>query len=92
MKNFFVWMQKDEGWKAVLAVVYAFICLFDFVIVPAWIGITRPPLEVLSALNTETLNIIYNQHSPFTLQGGGLFHLAFGALLTGSAISRISNK
>ena len=30
------------------------------------------------------------QHSPFTLMGGGLFHLAFGAILTGSAIG--SNK
>jgi len=92
MKNFFVWCQHSEGWKTVLALVYAFICLFDFVIVPAWIGITRPGIEVLSALDTETLNIIYNQHSPFTLQGGGLFHLAFGALLTGSAISRIPTK
>lgn len=92
MKNFFVWCQHDEGWKTVLALVYAFICLFDFVIVPAWIGITRPPLEVLSALGPETLSIVYNQHNPFTLQGGGLFHLAFGALLTGSAISRIPNK
>ena len=92
MKNFFVWCQHSEGWKTVLALVYAFICLFDFVVVPAWIGITRPSIEVLSSLDTETLNIIYNQHSPFTLQGGGLFHLAFGALLTGSAISRIPTK
>jgi hypothetical protein len=28
------------------------------------------------------------QHEPFTLKGGGLFHLSFGALLTGSAVSR----
>ena len=26
------------------------------------------------------------QHNPFTLMGGGLFHLAFGAILTGSAV------
>jgi len=26
------------------------------------------------------------QHEPFTLKGGGLFHLSFGALLTGSAV------
>ena len=75
-----------------LAFVYAGICLFDFVIVPAWIGLTRPPIEVLSALNIETLKIIYNQHQPFTLQGGGLFHLAFGALLTGSALTRTPAK
>ena len=27
------------------------------------------------------------QHQPFTLLGGGLFHLAFGAILTGSAFA-----
>jgi len=26
-----------------------------------------------------------DQHSPFTSMGGGIFHLAFGAILTGSA-------
>ena len=90
MKNFFIWCEKCEGWKTILALVYAGICLFDFVIVPAWIGITRPPIEVLAGLDAETLQIIYNQHDPFTLQGGGLFHLAFGALLTGSAITKHS--
>jgi len=90
MKNFFIWCEKCEGWKTILALVYAGICLFDFVIVPAWIGITRPPIEVLAGLDAETLKIIYNQHDPFTLKGGGLFHLAFGALLTGSAITKHS--
>ena len=28
------------------------------------------------------------QHNPFTLMGGGLFHLAFGALLTGSVFGQ----
>ena len=85
-------MQKDEGWKAMLAFVYAGICLFDFVVVPAWIGITRPPLEVMATFDIEFVKTVYTQHSPFTLQGGGLFHLAFGALLTGSALTRPSTK
>jgi hypothetical protein len=92
MKNFFIWMQKDEGWKAMLAFVYAGICLFDFVVVPAWIGITRPPLEVMATFDIEFVKTVYTQHEPFTLQGGGLFHLAFGALLTGSALTRPSAK
>ena len=92
MKHFFVWLQKDEGWKAMMAVVYAVICLFDFIIVPAWIGIMRPSIEVLQSVDPQILEIVYNQHMPFTLQGGGLFHLAFGALLTGSAINRVSSK
>jgi len=32
----------------------------------------------------EYLKKLVSQHEPFTLKGGGLFHLAFGALLTGS--------
>jgi hypothetical protein len=95
MIRFFVWMQQDEGWKTVLAVVYAMICLFDFVIVPSWIGLTREELNMALFANTtinmqvqlELIKSMYAQHEPFTLQGGGLFHLAFGALLTGSAIN-----
>jgi hypothetical protein len=33
----------------------------------------------------ELMKKLTAQHSPFTLMGGGLFHLAFGAILTGSA-------
>jgi hypothetical protein len=38
----------------------------------------------------ELMKKLTGQHSPFTLMGGGLFHLAFGAILTGSAVG--SNK
>jgi len=34
----------------------------------------------------EYLKKLVSQHEPFTLKGGGLFHLSFGALLTGSAL------
>jgi len=33
----------------------------------------------------ELMKKLTAQHSPFTLMGGGIFHLAFGAILTGSA-------
>jgi hypothetical protein len=89
-------MQQDEGWKTMLAVVYAAICVFDFVIVPSWIGITREEFNMTlfthpsinMQVQLELIKTMYSQHEPFTLQGGGLFHLAFGALLTGSALSR----
>jgi hypothetical protein len=96
MRKIFIWLQEEEGWKSLLAIVYAIICLFDFVIVPSWIGITRGlfeegiSIELLSQLDPTSqlkyLEISNYQHEPFTLKGGGLFHLAFGALLTGSAI------
>jgi hypothetical protein len=34
----------------------------------------------------EYLKKLVSQHEPFTLKGGGLFHLSFGAILTGSAL------
>ena len=102
MKTFFIWLQKDEGWKTMMALIYAIICIFDFIIVPSWIGVTRA--DVLAGFEMMTLagldptvqikliDSLTYQHTPFTLQGGGLFHLAFGALLTGSALTRNLTK
>lgn len=91
-------MSDEEGWKAVSGAVYLLICVFDFVLVPSWIGLTRigDPLHMLDiehlgqlapAVQLEVVKSLSYQHEPFTLKGGGLFHLAFGALLTGSAIA-----
>jgi hypothetical protein len=43
------------------------------------------------AIQDQVAKTITLRHSPFTLEGGGMFHIAFGALLTGSAISRIKS-
>ena len=79
---------------------YICICVFDFIIVPVWIGIVRAqidPLELLQIFQTMSdssqlalIQAFTFQHSPFTLQNGGLFHMSFGAILTGSTI--FSNK
>ena len=62
--------------------------------VPIWYGLNRPDISELMKIVNETsdtlvkldlLKTLVSQHSPFTLMGGGLFHLAFGAILTGSA-------
>ena len=79
-------------WTALI--VYLVICVFDFMVVPIWFGIMRPDYttflaEVRSIEDTivqmELMKKLTDHHSPYTLQMGGLFHLAFGALLTGSA-------
>ena len=68
-----------------------------FVVVPVWYGLNRPNLQTfIDILNTvddpliqlELMKKLTGQHNPFTLIGGGLFHLAFGALLTGTAINK----
>tara|TARA_R100001530_G_scaffold101830_1_gene70825 strand:- start:243 stop:401 length:159 start_codon:yes stop_codon:yes gene_type:complete len=41
-------------------------------------------------IRLELMKKLTGQHQPFSLLGGGLLHLAFGAILTGSAIG--SNK
>jgi hypothetical protein len=93
--RFWDWMTEREGWKAFSGLVYLVICIFDFIIVPSWIGLMRQsvsPLDIalLSDLEptvqVELIKAMTYQHEPFTLKGAGLFHLAFGALLTGSAI------
>ena len=98
MKKFFHWLQYDEGWKSIMAIVYALICVMDFILIP--IGLNAMRKEVLdegtkTLLNgldpvsqVEFIKAIYRQYTPLTLQGNGVFHLSFGAILTGSAISK----
>lgn len=98
---FWNWCADRNGWQTLAGITYLGICVFDFVIVPAWIGLNRADLqEVLtvtsqavtdSAVQVMLIENLTKQHTPFTLQGGGLFHLAFGALLTGSAITHKSS-
>ncbi len=81
-------------WRWTALILYLMICFYDFMFVPIWFGLNRPELSTfIEILNTvedpliqlELMKKMTGQHSPFTLMGGGLFHLAFGAILTGSA-------
>lgn len=95
------WYKKT--WRPTMAFIYLLICLFDFVLAPTYIEMQNSKdqlTEQLAKINefdkfsesiqqeivkslTET-----REWKPLTLQGGGLIHLAFGALLTGAAITR----
>ena len=81
-------------WRWSALILYLAICFYDFMFVPIWFGLNRPELATfIEILNTvedpliqlELMKKLTGQHNPFTLMGGGLFHLAFGAILTGSA-------
>lgn len=88
------------NWQKAAAYTYIAICIFDFMIVPMWIGVIRAqidPMMLLAGLETlpggtqiALIQAFTFQHSPYTLQNGGLFHMAFGAILTGTTI--FSNK
>ena len=86
--------KSTMHWRWTALTVYLLICFYDFLFVPVWYGLNRPDISELMKIVNETqdtlvrldlLKTLVSQHSPFTLMGGGLFHLAFGAILTGSA-------
>ena len=81
-------------WRWTALIFYLLICFYDFLFVPVWYGLNRPDIsQFMLIINSTTepmvqmelMKKLTGQHSPFTLMGGGLFHLAFGAILTGSA-------
>ena len=86
--------RSTMRWRWSALILYLAICFYDFMFVPIWFGLNRPELaQFIDILNTvedpliqlELMKKLTGQHNPFTLMGGGLFHLAFGAILTGSA-------
>ena len=87
-----------DYWRWTALITYLVICVYDFVVVPVWYGISRAMLLDVDAymlnlqliddplVQMEYLKKLVSQHEPFTLKGGGLFHLSFGALLTSSSL------
>jgi hypothetical protein len=88
-----------DYWRWTALIVYLVICIYDFMVVPIYYGFARMGLDLADYMGhiqaiedpmvqMEYLKKLVSQHEPFTLKGGGLFHLAFGALLTGSALGK----
>lgn len=73
------WMASR--WRPVMALNYAFIVFFDFVIAPILWGL------LIYLLDGEIL-----QWKPLTLEYGGIFHVAMGAVLGISAWTRGQEK
>ena len=87
--------KSTMTWRWAALSVYLLICFYDLLFVPVWYGLNRPNIEQFMVIINSTEHVLVQmelmqkltgQHSPFTLMGGGLFHLAFGAILTGSAV------
>jgi len=83
-------------WRGWALGFYLLICFYDFLFCPVWWGLNRPDIsqfmDIINAtsepmVQMELMKKLTGQHEPFTLLGGGLFHLAFGAILTGSAFA-----
>jgi len=93
--------RSTMTWRWAALSVYLLICFYDFLFVPVWYGLNRPDITALMLVIDSTEEVLVQmelmktltaQHNPFTLMGGGLFHLAFGAILTGSALGMSKDK
>ena len=77
------WMQKK--WRPMMAVMYMMVCVFDFILFPIM-------FTVVQFWEVQAANDAFRQWNPITLGGGGLFHVAMGAVLGVSAWSRGQEK
>lgn len=77
------WMQKR--WRPAMGWMYMTVCIFDFIIFPIL-------FTVVQFWEVEAVNDAFRQWEPLTLIGGGLFHLAMGAVLGISSWSRGQEK
>lgn len=77
------WMQKK--WRPMMAIMYMLVCVFDFILFPIM-------FTAVQFWEIEAANDAFRQWVPITLGGGGLFHVAMGAVLGVSAWSRGQEK
>jgi hypothetical protein len=77
------WMSKK--WRPMMAIMYMACCASDFILFPIM-------YTVVQFWETEAANDAFRQWTPITLQGGGLFHIAMGAVLGISAYGRTQEK
>jgi len=92
------WYQRV--WLPFAAATYIIICIFDFMIMPVYTAAHNSKIETRVFASLEGKDIATfattisqtaqatKQWNPLTLLGAGMFHLAFGALLTGGAVTR----
>jgi hypothetical protein len=74
------WMNSK--WRPMMGWMYMGVCIFDFVLAPI----------LWTAIQAVFHGGINTQWQPLTLQGGGLFHVAMGAVIGISAYGRTQEK
>lgn len=95
----------QRNWRPLAAITYLLICLMDFFIMPFWCQLEnyRNPrhLAVTEALRfTDSASQIaalesmttMNVWKPITLEGAGLVHISFGAIIGVAAWGRTREK
>ena len=69
----------NNRWRPAMAWSYFAICLCDFIIFPVFTAVWYSPKQ-------------YHEWHPLTLQGGGLYHMAMGAIIGVTAWQRTQEK
>lgn len=97
--------KYKKFWRPIAAYIYLAICVVDFAGMPIYmqvanqgvnhaafaeIRLIEDPAVQMKAL--DKLDLGKNDWKPITLEGGALFHLAFGAILGVSAWTRGTEK
>lgn len=77
------WMTTK--WRPMMAIMYMSVCIFDFILFPIM-------FTAVQFWEMEAANDAFRQWAPITLGGGGLFHVAMGAVLGVTAWSRGKEK
>lgn len=78
------WMRKY--WRPAMALTYMAICIFDFILFPILAMVQPLFMKFLG------LNMTYVVWQSLTLQSGGFFHIAMGAVLGVAAWTRGQEK
>ena len=97
--------KYKKFWRPIAAYIYLSICIFDFMVAPVWIEQTNETVNTAAFAEIrkfsekdvqmralDNVDLGNRSWSPVTLQGGGLFHLAFGAILGAAAFTRGQEK
>ena len=73
------WITKF--WRPMMAWQYMAVCLFDFIVAP-----------IMMVIYSDRADVAYVAWHPLSLEGGGLYHLAMGAVLGITSWSRGQEK
>jgi len=97
--------RYKKYWRPIAAYIYLGICIFDFIAMPMFMEFQNRQVnaEAFSEVRLlkdkevkmkalENLDLGRAEWTPLTLQGGGLLHLSFGAILGVAAWTRGQEK
>lgn len=77
------WVNKR--WRPAMGWTYMAVCVCDFILFPIM-------FTIVQFWETQAANDAFRQWQPITLQGGGLFHLAMGAVIGVTSYGRTKEK